>query len=52
MDKLELENDIIVEQAHRDKKKNKYGKKDQPRSIVCKLLSYKENVEVLQNCKK
>ena len=52
MDKLELENDIIVKQAHRDKKKNKYGKKDQPRSIVCKLLSYKENVEVLQNCKK
>ena len=52
MDKLELEKDITVEQAHRDKKKTEYGKKDQPRSIVCKLLSYKENVEVLQNCKK
>ena len=51
MDKLELENDIIIERAHRAKK-SKYGKKDQPRTIVCKLLSYKENVKVLQNCKK
>ena len=29
MDKLELENDIIIERAHRTKK-SKYGKKDQP----------------------
>ena len=51
MDKLELENDIIIERAHRAKK-SKYGKKDQPRTIVCKLLSYKDKVKVLQNCKK
>ena len=51
MDKLELENDIIIERAHRTKK-SKYGKKDQPRTIVCKLLSYKDKVKVLQNCKK
>ena len=50
MDKLELENDII-ERAHAAKK-SKYGKKDQPQTIVCKLLSYKEKVTVLRNCKK
>ena len=46
MDKLELENDIITERAHRAKK-SKYGKKDQPRTIVCKLLSHKDKVKVL-----
>ena len=54
IDKLKLENDIIIEKAHRAKKKKKckYGKKDQPRIIVCKLLSYKQKFKVLQNCKK
>ena len=33
-------------------KKRKYGKKDQPHTIECKLLSYKDKVKVLQNCKK
>ena len=51
MDKIELENDIIIERAHRSKK-SKYGKKDQPRTMVCKLLSYKVKVKVLQNCKR
>ena len=52
-DKLELENDIIIERAHRaTKKSSKYGKKDQPWTIVCKLLSYKDKVKVLQNFKK
>ena len=51
MDKLELENDIIIERAH-GTKNSKYGKKDQPRTIVCKLLNYKDKVKVLQNCKK
>ena len=51
MDRLELENDIIIERAHRAKK-SKYGKKDQPPTIVCILLSYKDKVKVLQNCKK
>ena len=40
MDKLELGNDIIIERAHRARK-SKYCKKDQPRTIVCKILSYK-----------
>ena len=51
MDQLELENDIIIERAHRARK-SKYGKNDQPRTTVCKLLSYKDKVKVLQNCKK
>ena len=51
MYKIELENDIIIERAHRSKK-SKYGKKDQPRTMVCKLLSYKVKVKVLQNCKR
>ena len=38
MDKLELGNDIILERAH-IAKKSKNAKKDQPRTIVCKLLS-------------
>ena len=50
VDKLELENDIIIERSHRARK-SKYGKKDQPRTILCKLLSYKDKVKVLQNCK-
>ena len=51
MDKLELENDIIIERAHRARK-SKYCKKDQRRTIVYNLLSYKDKVKVLQNCKK
>ena len=51
MDQLELENDIIIERAHRAKK-SKYGQKNQPRTIASKLLSYKSKVKVLQNCKK
>ena len=33
-------------------KKSKCDKKDQPRTTMCKLLSYKDKVKVLQNCKK
>ena len=52
-DKLELEYDIIIGRAH-TAKKNKYGKKDQPRPLGFNLLnySYKEKVKVLQNCRK
>ena len=46
MDKLELENDINIERAHRARK-GKYGKKDQPRTIVCKVLSHKNKNKVL-----
>ena len=49
MDKLYLENDII-EKVHRAKK-SKYGKIDQPLTIMCELLSYKDKFKVLQNCK-
>ena len=51
MDKLELENDIIIERVHRAKK-SKYDKKNQLPTVVSKLLSYKDKVKVLRNCKK
>ena len=46
-----MENEIIIERAHRARK-SKYGAKDQLPTIVCKILSYKDKVKVLQNCKK
>ena len=41
----------IIEKARRANK-SKYGKRDQSRTIMCKLLSYKNKIKVLQNCKK
>ena len=46
MDELELDNYIIIGRTHRAKK-NKYGKKNQPQTIACKLLSYKDQDKVL-----
>ena len=45
---LGLEN-INIERAHRSKGKTSSNK---PRTIVCKLLSYKQKKEVLKNAKK
>ena len=47
-EKLDLEN-INIETAHRLKGKTSSNK---PRTIVCKLLSYKQKKEVLKNAKK
>ena len=47
-EKLGLEN-INIERAHRSKGKTSSNK---PRTIVCKLLSYKQKKEVLKNAKK
>ena len=49
MDKLESGKDIISERVHgaKKKKRSKYNKKDQPRTIVCRLLNYKCKVAVL-----
>ena len=47
-EKLGLEN-IDIERAHRSKGKTNRNK---PRTIVCKLLSYKQKKEVLNNVKK
>ena len=46
--KLGFEN-INIERAHRSKGKTSCNK---PRTIVCKLLSYKQKKEVLKNAKK
>ena len=47
-EKLGLEN-IDIERAHRSKEKTSFNK---PKTIVCKLLSYKQKREVLKNAKK
>ena len=51
MDKLELEDNIVIERVH-TAKNSKYCRKDQPSTIASKILSYKDKVKVLQNCKK
>ena len=47
-EKLGLEN-IAKEEVHRSKAKNSSSK---PRTIVCKLLPYKQKMEILNNVKK
>ena len=47
-EKLGIKN-INIERAHRSKGKTSSNK---PRTIVCKLLSYKQKKEVLKNAKK
>ena len=42
---------LLLKELTELKKKSKYGKKDQPITIACKLLSYKDKVKVLQNYK-
>ena len=51
MDKLELEMILLLKELI-ELKKGQYDKKDQLRTIVCKLLSYKDKFKVLRNCKK
>ena len=52
-DKLEIE-DVTIERAHRVKpcqnKKNNKGKASSPRTIVCKLLNYKDKIRFLRKC--
>ena len=43
---------LLLKELIELKKKSKYGKKDHPWTIMCKLLSYKDKVKVLQNFKK
>ena len=47
-EKLHLEN-TNIERAHRSKGK---ASSNEPRTIVCKLLSYKQKKEILKNAKK
>ena len=43
---------LLLKELIELKKKSKYSEKNQSRTIVCKLLSYKDKVKVLQNCKR
>ena len=51
-DQLEIE-DVTIERTHRVKpyqnKKNNKGKAS-PRTIVCKLLNYKDKTQILRKC--
>ena len=54
-EKLEIHNDIIIEHAHRTKGKttrNNKARKNQPRTIVIKLASYKDKSMILRNVHK
>ena len=53
-EKLEINDDIITERAHRAKGKttrNNAARKNQPRTIVIKLANYKDKSMILRNVK-
>ena len=53
-EKLEINDDIIIERAHRAKGKttrNNTARKNQPRTIVIKLANYKDKSMILRNVK-
>ena len=47
-----IEDKIIIEKAHRAKKKQITAKKNQTRTIICRLLNFKDKVNILKNCRK
>ena len=49
-EKLDIKDKVIVETAHRAKQKT--AKKNQPRTIICRLLNYKDKENTLKNCRK
>ena len=50
-DKLGIEENIIIERAHRTKSSSE-GRRSKPRTIFCKFHNYKDKVKVLKNAKK
>ena len=51
-EKLDIEDKIIIERAHRAKKqKTKNSKKNQPRTIICRLLNFKDKDNILKRCR-
>ena len=54
--KLGLENEVEIERCHRMKNKNKdqsnNERRSRPRTIVCKLLRFKDKQKIIQNSKK
>ena len=51
-DKLEIAENIVIEQAHRVKKKENSENPGKPRTVVCRFLSYKDKTNILKNAKK
>ena len=51
-DKLGIAENIVIERAHRIKKKGKSENPGKPRTIVCYFLNYKDKINILKNAKK
>ena len=51
-DKLGIAESIIIERAHRIKKKGNSENPGKPRTIVCRFLNYKDKTNILKNAKK
>ena len=51
MKSLVLQN-VQIERAHRSKRSKSNNNSEKPRTIVCKLLNYKQKEEILRNTKK
>ena len=51
-DKLGIAENIVIERAHRIKKKESSDNPGKPRTIVCRFLNYKDKTNILKNSKK
>ena len=51
-DKLGIAEDIVIERAHRIKKKGNSDNPGKPRTIVCRFLNYKDKTNILKIAKK
>ena len=51
-DKLGIAENIVIERAHRIKKKGNSENPGKPRTIVCCFLNYKNKTNILKNAKK
>ena len=51
-DKLGTAENIVIERAHRIKKKGKSDNPGKPRTIVCRFLNFKDKTNILKNAKK
>ena len=50
-DKLGIAENIVIERAHRVKKKGNSDNPGKPRTIVCRSLNYKDKTNILKNAK-
>ena len=51
-EKLQINQDVQIERAHRTRATQHQQEKKKPRTIVIKLLNYKDKVEILKNANK